>query len=69
MPDLFGRALQKRYRRFYGLKEKKGMEKETYEKIIEVLTEKLSLTEWRLSRAEKENKELKKENERLRSEK
>lgn len=45
------------------------MEKETYEKIIEVLTEKLGLTEWRLERAEKENSELKKENERLRSEK
>lgn len=45
------------------------MEKETYEKIIEVLVEKLELAEWRLRRAEQENAELKKENKYLRSEK
>lgn len=37
------------------------MEKETYEKIIEVLVEKLGLAEWRLRRAEQEIQELKKE--------
>ena len=45
------------------------MEKETYEKIIEVLVEKLGLAEWRLRRAEQEIQELKKENKCLRSEK
>ena len=37
------------------------MEKETYEKIIEVLTEKLSFTEWQLEQAEQKIKELKKD--------
>jgi len=44
------------------------MKQETYEKIIEVLTEKLRTTEWWLEQSEKKNTELKKENERLRSE-
>lgn len=45
------------------------MEKETYEKIIEVLTEKLRFTEWRLGKAEEEAEALRKENAKLRSEK
>lgn len=45
------------------------MEKETYEKIIEALVEKLRVTEYQLGQAEKKIKELKVENERLRSEK
>lgn len=45
------------------------MEKETYEKIIEVLVERLGMAEWRLERAEQEIKELKAENKSLRSEK
>ena len=45
------------------------MKQETYEKIIEVLTEKLALTEWQLGRSEEKIKELKAENEKLRSEK
>lgn len=45
------------------------MEQKTYEKIIELLTEKLELTEWRLKRSEEENLKLRKENEYLRSEK
>lgn len=45
------------------------MEKETYEKIIEILTEKLSFTEWQLENSERDRAELKKENERLRREK
>jgi len=44
------------------------MEKETYEKIIEVLVEKMCVAEWRLKQAEQNIKELKKENERLRKE-
>jgi len=45
------------------------MEKETYEKIIEALVEKMCVAEWRLKQAEQNIKELKKENERLRGEK
>lgn len=45
------------------------MEKETYEKIIEILTEKLSFAEWQLENSERDRVELKKENERLRREK
>lgn len=45
------------------------MEKETYEKIIELLTEKLSFTKWLLGKVEEEREALKKENEKLRSEK
>lgn len=45
------------------------MKQSTYETIIEVLTEKLMVTEWQLKQAEKKITELKKENETLRSEK
>lgn len=45
------------------------MEKERYEKIIDVLIGQLELAEWRLERAEQEIKELKAENKSLRSEK
>lgn len=45
------------------------MKQSTYETIIEVLTEKLTLTEWQLERSEEKIKELKAENEKLRSEK
>lgn len=44
------------------------MEKETYEKIIEALVEKMCVAEWRLKQAEQKITELKAENERLRSE-
>ena len=45
------------------------MEKETYEKVIEALVEKLRVTEYQLGQYEKKIKELKVENEKLRSEK
>ena len=45
------------------------MEKETYEKVIEALVDKLRVAEWELRRAKQETEEMKKENERLRSEK
>ena len=45
------------------------MEKETYEKVIEALVEKLRVTEWELKLTRQKATNLKEENERLRGEK